>query len=1830
MSTGFVLNIPQEMINRLDIADQKIEMLAKTSEDSRNRIIAAFQQINTQGIDAFINRLDTAQQKLTQLGGTQINVGVNAGASGIQLLVDAINRLSQASQNNITINGLGTVGNQANTAVDAINRLITTLQQLQQMGGQQFLGGVNTLGRQTLREMNKEAKKMQKTFTDLEAAIQNYGISATDLANKLQQARQAQQQFNDIAKQQAQADVSGLLGMKGNQKTLNELKNYANELKRTMANLDPKSKEWRDLNKVLQETNNKIRGIQTQMGQFNGASRRATGIISQVGRAISLAFSLSAIRGYVGQLFEMTAQFEMQRKALTVILQNQEDANRIWQQTIDLAVKSPFRVKELVQYTRQLAAYRIESSKLYETNKMLADVSAGLGVDMQRLILAFGQVKAASFLRGTELRQFTEAGIPMLEELAKHFSELEGRVYSVDEVFGMISKRQVQFKDVEQVFKNMTTEGGVFFEMQERMSETLKGRMSNLKDEIDLMLNEIGSSNAGVFSWWINLAKTLVKSWKGLASILTTALTLFAGYQIAATYAAIKTGTLSTATNMLSKALYGVTTAIASVKTAFGPTGWLILGITALVAGIGKYISLRNSAGAGPRADELKQELDEIAERYNRLSKMVVDISASFDKAVDESNIKNQKLKLQELIDIANKEYHMKIQVEIDSLDESEIQQTYNDIKSKLQEAAAISEGIERAWEENAQVIDKVWSGEYGVQIASGKRYKKGISEVNKSLQAYEEDIISVYNNFYTSIKKAATEAGKSLPDTENESLFQWIEDNFAILPEKVKEKLTQLDVKGNARTMTSIRENVVKNLFTVLSQKIDISQVDDPVSAINTALGELIKDAEIPVNAIGDYKKRFEDAFKIELDPINTTRELADWEKGFNDLLKGMQEDISEWLDEDLMDDASVLTKSEKAGQLVDLLTPDNKETRRQLIKRMKEIMDENEAIIKSAAVKGQGAWSELDVEMAKKRFEQAKAAWTFLGGFDKNEGKGKDPVMEKLKQQLAMIKEMNQEFEKLAKDMDKAESESEVRKSFTESANAIGLNIAGEKFDDGGAIDMLQDLLAKKEFQNKEYQTEIKKILDNFLVQDQIDEHQEQRESLKKQVEKLFDRNELTRQVKDLGLGEETAEQIFDFESLSLDDLKAAILSMKDDFEATGENGVKAYESYLKKVEDMEVKAQRERIKTYSKYLLEGMSERVKLKIEELRKLKEIEESKEFTPEQKERIKAGVSQEAKKEQQQQEWKDFKSTDMYTMVFEDLEHYGTAAIEALYKKLTDLKTKLSDLPANEVKDIMSQIEKLENIKIERNPFKEWIKYAKEIKDIGFSQDELQGQLTGLQDREAFAQGIIDVINLVQQAIADGADKATVLAGLTPEQLTSWRTALGLQQQIGGTLGDVAKKQQDVVKKSEEQQGIVAAQLSNYKKLSKAQEQSYKKTELWLNTVGDVFDASKELMTALGVESDSVAMTIADTGSSMVSLILSAVQFTAQLQAMGIAANSALGIIGWVAIALQAVAMVIAAIFSAKDKALEKQVNDNLDQVKELQEKYDGLEEKIDNAWSAASIRQYNKELKTTTQEMIAAQKAAIAAQEQRKGANKEGSEKNKELKEMKAELAELEKQLGESLTESFSKVTDGILDNVYDAAREFTDAWWDAFAETGDGLKGLEDNFKEMFLNLVKNQATMQITGAYVERWKKDLEKYINADDTELTKEEAKLWAEDVRRTMPQLSNALEGYLGAFKDMAESSEGKLSGLQKGIQGITEDQADILTAYWNSVRGYTASIDSKMDSILASINVTGEDNPMLEQMKIVAKQVSDINTLLNSLVRAGHTKGGFGIKVFTD
>lgn len=2150
MSTGFVLNITQEMLGRLDLADQKIERLAITSENARNRIIASFQQINTQGIDAFINKLNEAQNRIAALGNTKVNIGAGMfsdvgpqakyAIDEINKVVTSISRIRTATneaggaKNPFIDNNLSASIAKLNTEIELAKKNFTELQNrfthMNQPAGDKTVMTTIQSEAQFLMQYIQLLEQEKKGLIAAKQALDNanktsqlkdpYKAKIDDLSRESMEAqrykdsmRAMKEFYTEQDKERKKADKAAENDRKKREKeekaTADRIASYdsksrreryksytstyegamrtsdkANTLEReiqAVKNLEAAraklkktdsdySQKLNNLNRRILEHNRNIDKATAGSKNLQNQHRSLMDISGQLARRLAMVFSIYQVAGYVKKLIEVRGEFELQQRALQAILQDKDKANEIWQKTVDLAVKSPFRVKELVSYTKQLAAYRIESDKLFETNKMLADISAGLGVDMQRLILAFGQVRSAAYLRGTELRQFTEAGIPILEELAKHFTELEGRAVSVGDVFERISKRMVSFSDVETIFKKMTSEGGTFYRMQEIQAATLKGMWSNLKDSVDLMINSIGKANEDTLKGSIKSVKDLIDNYKDLVDVIKMWLKVLTPVIATTVLARIATSRLGMSIyNMIGSTSLGL-------RALGGYEQWLVkltrkstllggaigflgkalagLGIGAAIWGIASLVKALSNAYL--KSTELERASKRLKEAWERIfaednAELEKSTSAYTDLVVRlrEANEGSQDRK--NIINRLNNEYGQYLDFVVDettTLDQ--LADSYDTVIKRMKEKASLAtyeKGVAAIEEEYTTALKYAKEEFYDLfDGASIRLTGDSLSDAFNAIVPTEQDI----NNIYALLQQKIEELSKEQMDdlAEQQKIIQDIIKGYygkeyylskdynnaidlinVLIEKKEKEEELQREIDARYKeTLSSRKANLryqeIENKYTQQKQQILAKdKVDEVLKDIDKELGLVIKDinnlSDFDINKILDaLAKQFElNKIKLQFDfdliseekynkerdkiinwanlttksineSINTqlgdifseeelSRVLITEEKQAKGMASILKDIESEWKSqneviaqqislksEGLEADEKLLKKairmeelyrkvadilgielkyterlSEESRNAINAMLPEefqisleqayggidailkglkDKETEHLNVieqlneqkknglpideerlrlaeeaywwtKKKQDLLDpkaktaisesrvneinakleekyqidaidrakdevtllqeanteKENAIAYEAqliAMKAAGLnVTKEELQLAKKEAEQYILRWKLLGGTEKNTTRTRTESL--MDERIKVVDDMNKAYKDLNKTLSKSES---LEGAFAKYKDAFkkayaGTSLLPKKFGsmtaeqfikefnfttEEGMVGFFDKLIAYAKKTSEKVDVELAK--GDYIMETRLTKKKDSDKELLDEIQKFFDKYELSLELKKLNIPSDLAKSLFDVDYIDLEGLKTAIQEQREKFVGTDMEG--KYKDFLDKIDDMEDKAAKERMKTYTKYLLKGMSERVKLKIEEMRKLKEIEESKEFTPEQKERIKKGVSEEARKEQQKQEWKDFKESDMYTMMFEDLEHYGTEAINMLYTKLSDLKKSLTELPANEVKEIVQQIEKLENIKIERNPFKELAKYRKEVKNIGFSEEELQGQLRGLQEREAYAQRIIDVIHLMEQAQTDGMSQADALAQLTPEQVRDWQVAVDLQKQLGGEMGDVVKNQENIVKRSKESQVIVKGQISSYKRLSKAQEESFSKIETWLQSVDDLFSSAKELMTALGVESDSVAMTIAETGSSMVSLTLSAVQFTAQLMAMGVAANLALGIIGWIAIALQAVATLITAIFTAKDNQLKRQVEEHQRTVENLMERYEELSDKIDKAWDTESIRQYNSEMQQTMSLAMNAQKAAIAAQEQRKGANKEGSENWEELQDMKDELKDMEEQLAESLEESFSKITDGILDDVHGAAKEFTDAWYEAFKETGDGLSGLEENFTEMFLSLAKNQAAMQITGAFVDEWKRDLKQYLNNTDTRLTPEEARAWADEVKATMPELSAALEAFLGTIHEGLDGGASGLSALTKGIQGMSEQQAEILTAYWNSVRGYTASIDSKMNLVLENLGTGAEDNPMLEQMRLVAKNTSAINTLLSSLVKGGHPQGGQGLKVFMD
>lgn len=370
------------------------------------------------------------------------------------------------------------------------------------------------------------------------------------------------------------------------------------------------------------------------MKRTNTTMSSQSRIAGELKNQIANVYSIYTLERFVRGLYTIGGEFQKQRIALTSILGDSMKAETIFNRIKDLAVVSPFQFKELASYTKQLSAYSIPYEELYDTTKRLADISAGVGVDMGRIILAYGQVRSTAFLRGQELRQFTEAGIPLVDELAKRFTKLTGVVTSAGDVFDKISRKEVSFGMVKDVLWELTDEGGKFYNMQEALAESLAGKWSNLQDAWDVMMADIAEGNSGVLSDSLELLTDLMKHWKYFAKVIIPIIASFGTYKTMALLA-------SSVNLKLIKTFISLTASVRSLKDAIAllglvtkanPLGLLLGALSGIVAlfyafreeaktttevitDLNKTIADTNDKMQGNKA------VDSLIDRYETLSK---------------------------------------------------------------------------------------------------------------------------------------------------------------------------------------------------------------------------------------------------------------------------------------------------------------------------------------------------------------------------------------------------------------------------------------------------------------------------------------------------------------------------------------------------------------------------------------------------------------------------------------------------------------------------------------------------------------------------------------------------------------------------------------------------------------------------------------------------------------------------------------------------------------------------------------------------------------------------------------------------------------------------------------------------------------------------------------------------------------------------------------------------------------------------------------------------------------------------------------------------------
>lgn len=585
---GAFLNITPDVLKKLDSFDEKLEKIEKHAHTAADALKNGFGSVvvDTRKLESAIASLASKIGALNTTSNSVGNIGTAAqgSARGVSSMNESLTRAAWL------LNQIGNIRIGQNSFsgwnIAELKEGISDIKK--------FVENTKTLSK-AQQQQAVEAMRYMKMELDYQRQTDEQRAQSAEKAAQRKEAadRRAYKAGADLAKAQNYKQNTTAQGALDFSKTANTLQRQITAieyLKKARLSLNTTDANYKStleqINQAIAKHNQALTEAGVKSQQLATRHRNLMDTAGQLSRQLALVFSVSQIEEYISKLANVRGEFELQQRSLEAILQNKAQADQIFNKTVQLAVKSPFQIKELVTFTKQLAAYRIESDKLYDTTKRLADVSAGLGVDMGRLILAYGQVKAAAYLRGTEVRQFTEAGINLYGELQRYFEEVKGEAYTTAQIVDMISKRKVTFEDIENIFKRLTDSGGLFYNMQEIQAETLQGKISNLKDSIDVMLNSIGKANEDTLKGSIDAVKVLIDNWETVVNVAKAFAPIIASMAITAWNNKIKK-----THHQLGLLSMGFLKARNAVK-AFGATFKASLPLMAITAAIGVFTEL--------------------------------------------------------------------------------------------------------------------------------------------------------------------------------------------------------------------------------------------------------------------------------------------------------------------------------------------------------------------------------------------------------------------------------------------------------------------------------------------------------------------------------------------------------------------------------------------------------------------------------------------------------------------------------------------------------------------------------------------------------------------------------------------------------------------------------------------------------------------------------------------------------------------------------------------------------------------------------------------------------------------------------------------------------------------------------------------------------------------------------------------------------------------------------------------------------------------------------------------------------------------------------------
>lgn len=1752
LAIGRALVIPQSVLNNLNKVDAKINQIASDSEKMATHFTSAMTRMDN-STNGLIQKLQSINTLVQNIGGLNANGLVGISNSMVRTSTEAEKLANSVSKAASAMNKMN-----IRSSDDASRKAyIEKYKMYERMFDQ-----IERNEKRSIQAAEREAKAVQ---------------SAEE--RKLKALRKAYDEQARIYRQQnikQNTTVSGSLSFAESANTIARRTTaiqYLTEARRKLSTTDADySNKLRQLNEAIARMNRLNNEAIRGSNSLRESHSKLMNTSDQLMRKLALIFSVSQIQSYVMNLAKVRGEFELQNTALASILQNKDQADKLFGQITELAVKSPFTLKELVTYTKSLSAYQVEYEKLYDTTKMLADVSAGLGVDMQRLILAFGQVKAANFLRGTETRQFTEAGINLLGELSKYYTELEGRIVSVGEVQDRQFKRMISFQDVEDVFKRLTSSGGMFYNMQEKQAETLLGMMSNLQDSIDIMLNSIGKANDGVLKGVVSSIKVMVDNWQIFANLIQTSSIAFVIYAAKTYLAARANGAFTASSIEATVAQKGLVGAMAKTRVAMGKFGTFIKSNPFLLIASGvifasmelydhykkvmqnkeAYDILTNTLSKTKRdVDDLVGKISENNSKISSLNNIINSTSAGtedYSKAQDDLNKaqNEQKLLLNELQAKYPEIYNGIVRQKDGTIELTDAQRKYNEELEKTsvlnvlmsQGESFFNEGIIKDFQDLADA-----QGEYSKQTQNLEASYNAVVSLVEILAKTNDEF---YNDSYEGAKKII-ESNDSLYDKmfklrtliRNTSASGYdmskLSDIFSnAIPSYSKAWTKYLNTTYEANQEV---ENLIKNLLIVanVTSKTEFKGLDEASKKAAMSYAETF------IKSIPNIKNKFiqefiNERFNAELGITFNFKDSVEKQLGY-------------------------LEKSIKEYTLKNELTllPAFKEDRganayfEELRDRYKTIEEDVEKLSLATEQLNEGTSNKQkikDLENEKKQVRQLLEAYGEFENTNK-EKKGESAELKRLKDQIALIKKAGEEYKKLRKYRSEEDANDAIRKSFGDAFSELSISM-DMTFDTSGIIDGIKSLTNKA---GEDGNKAIKEALAPLESEREINVSVKGLENIQNEVDNIFKNYEFTLEMKTAGIDPNAFKNIL--KNVGASDSEIASLG----FDITSFDDLQ--DRLRNIISELQKQGGKEQLKQAKKIQ------------EQLTELEVKEAKKRFSE---------LSDLRNKYQSNQEKIDKLGSDIGGW---------QAELDAI-RELGDETNKVQEeLLEYRIKNAEDTIRQLESEALQLTSF--WQKLFGDLNDIS-------------------VQSLLELSRITNEIIANR-QEIKGDSGETKRYTSSYTDANRISKQVTLTkqqYQQLLKQNNQVADEIQKKNPFLALweAIKKGKNAGESQLDYYIRLDSILKGVSDsAFQVANNLIDIFDSNEDAKEL-----ANNLKGIVDGAVNL-----GTGVARIAAGDIVGGGMAALSGLASVVTSIGKIHDNKREKEIQRQIDLVENLEKKYEDLKDAIDAAYSfdtlTASTKQMNKNLEAQNKAL----EAMIAAEEDKKKTDKD------RIQEWYDQIEANNKQMQENnktLIESLGGI--GTDANVQSAAEEFAQAWLDSFLEVGDGLDGLKEQMQDLMNQAIQKQLLTRLSEQYITPILNEFDKMFSeygAGGQAMTAQELAAWQKLYETKSEQFNAAAEAYINALKQAGvdiggTTTDEEMSGLSRSISGITEDTADALASITESIRFFVSDSNMQLRNIYNWLINPPVESPLYIEIREQTNQLRMIYNMFNSIIKS--------------